>query len=135
MSTRKIAERKQTDISKAQAELLAAAANDPEGHLPAGGDKPRSGLSRTVQALLGRGLIRKLDGRPEQGTAAGEQGSSWQITGAGLRAIGAPDLLLGAGREKDEAEDASSTRTAAAVQGPPDGATKTSSKSRRGGRA
>ena len=109
MSTMKYAEGNGTNISKAQAQLLAAAAGHPQGLLPTGtGGKARPGHDRTVQALLRRGLVRQVtcestgDASPTEG-----DGLTWHITAAGLLAIGRPDVLLGAGRATGETEGAS----------------------------
>ena len=109
MSTMTHAEGNGTNISKAQAQLLAAAAGHPQGLLPTGtGGKASPGHDRTVQALLRRGLVREVtcestgDASPTEG-----DGLTWHITAAGLLAIGRPDVLLGTGRATGETEGAS----------------------------
>ena len=94
MSTMNYAEGNGTNISKAQAQLLAAAAGHTQGLLPTGtGGKAGLAHSRTVQALLRRGLVRQVtcestgDASPTEG-----DGLTWHITAAGLLAIGRPDV-------------------------------------------
>lgn len=109
MSTMTHAEGDGTNISKAQAQLLAAAAGHPQGLLPTG-TGGRAGLAhgRTVQALLRRGLVRRVTYESIGAASPTEGGGlTWHITAAGLLAIGRPDVLLGTGRGTGETEDAS----------------------------
>jgi hypothetical protein len=94
-TTRKNTKPQSTKLSAVQQELLQAAARNPDGLAPGEMEgRSSAGVARAIAGLAKQKLVQEIaTGAGDNG--AGDETRRFRITAAGLRAIGAPDAMVG----------------------------------------